>query len=176
MQKRSETILFLLNKNGVQIYIYHVTKRGKMAYFILDLNTLKNNLYKMIFCYLCDTSDIIYLTFYEDLMINEKIFELGELCEQVNVSKKIRNKFDANVIGYKVDVMIERYIYEQENICNLLGDREYGGILFYQGETEVAYIQMTDFKDIYIRTNDKGLIKKLLAIEHNYHSGDLWDN
>ena len=81
-----------------------------MAYFILDLNTLKNNLYKMIFCYLCNTSDIIYLAFYEDLMINEKIFELGALCEQVNVPKEIRNEFDANIIGYKVDVMIERYI------------------------------------------------------------------
>ena len=67
-------------------------------------------------------------------------------------------------------------IYERENIYNLLGDREYGGILFYQGKREAPYIQMTDFKDIYIRTNDKGLIKKLLAIEHNYHSENLWDS
>ena len=59
-------------------------------YFTFDYIALKNKLYKMIFCYLCDRSDIIYLTFYEDLMINKKIFELGELCEYVNVPKKIR--------------------------------------------------------------------------------------
>ena len=136
--------------------------------YIFGSDVIKGKKYKKILHYLCTIADKIYFTFYEGLMINEEILELGKECTIIDVPNKIRQQFDANVIGYEINNFIILYIFEKESLYDLLSDRMDGAVLFYNGSTEIIYIRLNDFRDIYIQTNDQELIKKFSDIENNY--------
>lgn len=136
--------------------------------YIFSSDVIKGKKYKKILHYLCTIADKIYFTFYEDLMINEEILELGKECTIIDVPKKIRQQFDANVIGYEINIFIILYIFENESLYDLLSDRVDGAVLFYNGSMEIIYIRLNDFGDIYIQTNDQELIKEFSDIENNY--------
>ena len=128
----------------------------------MDMHTIKGKKYKKIFSYLCSVSDIIYFTYYEDMMINEEIFALSEQCKRLEIPQKIRNLTDRSVIGYQIDIFIRNYLFEKEDISNLFADREWGEILFYKGEDRIAYIYEDDWGgDICIQTDEEELIKEL---------------
>lgn len=98
-------------------------------------------------------------------MLNNKILELEQKCKIISVPKKIREQFDTDIIGYEVNIFITMYIFEYNSLYDLLRDRVYGAVLFYSGNSEIVYIQLEDFNDIYIQTNDKNLIKEFSNIE-----------
>ena len=133
--------------------------------YIFSSDIIKGKKYKKIVNYLCDVADKIYFTFYEDLMLNNKILELEQKCKIISVPKKIREQFDTDIIGYEVNIFITMYIFEYNSLYDLLRDRVYGAVLFYSGNSEIVYIQLEDFNDIYIQTNDKNLIKEFSNIE-----------
>jgi hypothetical protein len=133
--------------------------------YIFSSDIIKGKKYKKIVHYLCDVADKIYFTFYEDLMLNNKILELEQKCKIISVPKKIREQFDTDIIGYEVNIFITMYIFEYNSLYDLLRDRVYGAVLFYSGNSEIVYIQLEDFNDIYIQTNDKNLIKEFSNIE-----------
>lgn len=135
-----------------------------------DLPTINGNIYKKIMNHLCDLSDTIYFTYYEDCLLNEEILELGGQCEKVIVSKGIRNQInsDTNIVGYRVDFFVKKYLLEKDSFADLMYDRgEYGletGVLFYKGNDRIAYIELTDFRDICFETADEELIQELSTI------------
>lgn len=135
--------------------------------FILDMHAIKGKTYKKIFSYLCDVSDIIYFTYYdyEDMMINDEIFELSEQCRRVEVPRRIRDLTDRSVIGYQIDIFIRMYLFEKEDTFNLFADREWGEILFCKGEDRIAYIQEDDWGELCIQTDEEELIKELSKIK-----------
>lgn len=134
--------------------------------FIFSPNAIRGKIYKKIFHYLYNKADTVYFTFYEDMMSNNEILELGQRCKRVSVPRRIREFFDSDVVGYEVDIFIRMYIYEHNSLYDLLRDRVYGAILFYSGNNRIIYIQLEDFDDIYIKTNDKILIKEFIDIEY----------
>lgn len=134
--------------------------------FIFSPNTIKGKKYKKIFHYLCNRADIVYFTYYEDMMSNNEILELGQRCKSVSVPWRIRKCFDADIVGYEVDIFIMKYIYEHSSLYDLLRDRVYGAILFYSGNNKIIYIQLEDFDDIYITTKDEILIKELQMMKY----------
>lgn len=136
-------------------------------YFLFDAKIISGKIYKWLFQYLCEISGEIYFTYNEVLMINNKLFELCETCEQIEVSKRIKNGWGNNIMGFKVDLYIKKFIYNHENAWHLLGDRGYGCIIFYHEKKEIAYIEMDDFKDICIKTNEKKIINRLSEMENN---------
>lgn len=140
------------------------TSYKEEMYYIFSSDIIKGNRYKKIVHYLCGVADKIYFTFYRDLMTNDKVLELEEKCKIISVPKKLRERFDTDIIGYEVDIFITKYIFEYNSLYDLLRDRVYGAVLFYSGNSEIVYIQLDDFNDIYIETNDKNLIKEFSDI------------
>lgn len=139
-----------------------------LMHFLYWDDVVKNNWYKRIINYLCDVSNIIYFTYYDDYMIDDKILRLSETCKSVPVPLQIRRRFDPTVIGYEVDIFIKLYLFEYNSVYDLLSDREYGSVLFYNCDMEIAKFQRGDWDEIIIRTNDNKIIEDLRKLGNYY--------
>lgn len=132
--------------------------------FIFSSDSIKGKKYKKLVHYLCNVADIIYFTFYEDLMFNDKVLELEQNCKIISVPKRIREQFDADIIGYEIDNFITMFIFEHNSFYDLLRDRPFGTVLFYSGNSEIIHIKLDVFNYIYVQTNDNNLIKEFTDV------------
>ena len=64
--------------------------------------------YKKIVHYLCNVSDAIYFTYYDDYMINDDIFKFSKMCKKVTIPHQLTRKISVNenVVGYEIDIHI----------------------------------------------------------------------
>lgn len=108
-----------------------------------------------------------YFTSDREYLLSERIPELNEQCEMVQVPVNIRKWCSGDVIGYKIDFPIIQYFYAYDNLNQLLGDRmseENKTIFFYKQDKQIIHIYNAVQNTMYIDTDDEKIIRDFFPL------------
>lgn len=122
-------------------------------YYICDLEEIQGKKYKKLIQYLCEVSDYVYFTTHYKFVIYEGIPELADLGTRAQAPKELTQWCEGDVVGYETDIHVKQYFFTFDKMNEVLHDQldeENVNLFFYQGETQIARIYNTYWKQMHI--------------------------
>ena len=158
---------------GISWKIYNslfIIRKGVdyMNVFCFDYDVISGGVYKKIIHNILDSANYVYFKFHEDMMIDEQVLQLRDTCNNANIPMTIRDE-NKDVVGYEINIFIKQFFFKYISFYELLNNLIYGEIFFFYEKEEIIAIQLSDFDEIYIKTNDKDMINVLLDVTEKYN-------